>query len=77
MLEHTAKLDRVIARDMSGLTLSAGQLAAALDRIDRTLAPGGRLVIGVPMELWAPALAKGVFRAARRPGELLDGQGHL
>ena len=49
------------------------ETAAALDRIERTLTPGGRLVIGVPMELWAPALAKGMFRAARRPGDF-DGR---
>ena len=49
------------------------ETAAALDRIDDTLAPGGRLVIGVPMELWAPALAKGLFRALRRPGDF-DGR---
>lgn len=41
----------------------------ALAEIDRILAPGGRLVMGVPVELWAPALAKGAFRFARRPGE--------
>ena len=36
VLEHTAKLDRLTARDMSALTLSAADLAAALDRIGRT-----------------------------------------
>ena len=46
---------------------------AALAEVDRILVPGGRLVIGVPMELWAPALAKGLFRMARRPGSF-DGQ---
>ena len=41
----------------------------ALGEIARILAPGGRLVMGAPVELWAPALAKGLFRIARRPGE--------
>jgi SAM-dependent methyltransferase len=39
-----------------------------LDEIARILAPGGRAVIGVPIEIGPPALAKGVFRALRRPG---------
>ena len=47
--------------------------AAALAEIDRALAPGGRLVVGVPMEVWAPALAKGLFRMARRP-DAFDGR---
>ena len=41
----------------------------ALDQIDRILVPGGRLVMGAPVELWGPALAKGLFRIARRPHE--------
>jgi SAM-dependent methyltransferase len=41
----------------------------ALDEIARILKPGGRAVIGVPVEIGPPALAKGVFRALRRPGE--------
>jgi hypothetical protein len=31
------------------------------------LRPGGRVVIGVPVELGPPAFAKGCFRAVRRP----------
>jgi len=49
------------------------ETAAALDEIHRVLVGGGRLVIGVPMELWGPALAKGLFRSARRPHEF-DGR---
>ena len=40
----------------------------ALDHLHRVLAPGGLLVIGVPVEIGPPALAKGLFRMARRPG---------
>ena len=40
----------------------------ALSEIGRILAPGGRAVIGVPVEIGPPALAKGLFRALRRPG---------
>ncbi|MGE0045668.1 MAG: methyltransferase domain-containing protein [Hyphomonadaceae bacterium] len=39
----------------------------ALDAIARVLRPGGALIIGVPIEIGAPALAKGLFRWARRP----------
>ena len=53
--------------------LPAEATAAALAEIDRTVAPNGRLVVGVPMELWAPALAKGLFRMARRP-DSFDGR---
>jgi SAM-dependent methyltransferase len=45
----------------------------ALGEIERVLAPGGRAVIGVPVELGPPALGKGLFRLARRPGEF-DGR---
>ena len=41
----------------------------ALDEIARILRPGARAIIGVPIEVGPPALAKGVFRALRRPGE--------
>ncbi len=37
--------------------------------IDRLLKPGGHAVIGVPLELFMPALVKGLFRASRRYGE--------
>lgn len=40
----------------------------ALDQIARTLAPGGLLLVGVPVETGPPALLKGAFRAARRQG---------
>jgi SAM-dependent methyltransferase len=49
--------------------LPPAETARALDEIARILAPGGRAVIGVPVELGPPALAKGLFRALRRPGE--------
>lgn len=45
----------------------------ALDEIDRLLAPGGRLVVGVPVEVGPVALLKGAFRALRRPGDF-DGR---
>ena len=45
----------------------------ALDEIERILAPGGRLVLGVPVEIGPPALPKGLFRIVRRPGEF-DGR---
>jgi SAM-dependent methyltransferase len=53
--------------------LPAVETDAALAAIDRALAPGGRAVIGTPMELWGPALAKGLFRMLRRPGDF-DGR---
>ena len=43
--------------------------ARALDEIARILRPEGRAVIGVPIEVGPPALAKGLFRAIKRPGE--------
>jgi SAM-dependent methyltransferase len=49
--------------------LPPAETARALDELDRVLAPGGRLVLGVPVELGPPALAKGLFRAARRAGD--------
>ena len=48
--------------------LPPAETERALDEIARVLAPGGRAVIGVPVEIGPPALAKGVFRALRRPG---------
>jgi SAM-dependent methyltransferase len=53
--------------------LPAAETAAALAAIDRALVPGGRLVIGTPVELWGPALAKGLFRLLRRPADF-DGR---
>ena len=40
-----------------------------ITQIDRLLKPGGHVVIGVPHELFLPALAKGLFRATRRYGD--------
>jgi SAM-dependent methyltransferase len=48
--------------------LPPAETARALDEIARILAPGGRLVVGVPVEVGPPALLKGLFRMARRPG---------
>jgi SAM-dependent methyltransferase len=48
--------------------LPEAETEAALDTVARALAPGGRLVCGVPVEVGPPALAKGLFRRARRPG---------
>ena len=45
------------------------QTAEAIDAIDRVLADEGLAVIGVPLEVFAPALLKGLFRMARRYGE--------
>jgi SAM-dependent methyltransferase len=48
--------------------LPAPETICALDEIGRILKPGGRAIIGVPVEIGPPALPKGVFRALRRPG---------
>jgi len=53
--------------------LPPAETAHALDEIARVLEPGGRLVVGVPVEVGPPALAKGMFRAARRPHDF-DGR---
>lgn len=42
---------------------------SAIDEIHRLLKPAGTAVIGVPHELFLPALLKGLFRATRRYGE--------
>jgi SAM-dependent methyltransferase len=48
--------------------LPDAQLDQALAQIERILAPRGVLVLGVPVEIGPPALAKGLFRFLRRPG---------
>ncbi len=48
--------------------LPEAQTQAALAEIARILMPGGRVVIGVPVEIGPPALLKGLFRMVRRPG---------
>ena len=53
--------------------LPATETVRALDEIDRVLAPDGRLIVGVPLEVGPPALPKGLFRALRRPREF-DGR---
>lgn len=53
--------------------LPPAETARALDELDRILAPGGRLVVGVPVEIGPVALLKGLFRALRRPGDF-DGR---
>ena len=45
------------------------ETAAAIQDIHRILNPGGFAVIGVPHELFLPALLKGLFRMSRRYGE--------
>lgn len=44
-------------------------LEETLSQIEQLLAPGGRCVIGVPNEIFLPALVKGLFRMIRRPGQ--------
>ena len=45
------------------------ETALAIAEIHRLLKPAGIAVIGVPHELFLPALVKGLFRASRRYGE--------
>ncbi len=45
------------------------EMASAIAEIHRLLRPTGTAVIGVPHELFLPALLKGMFRASRRYGE--------
>jgi len=49
--------------------LPGAETARALDEIERILKPGGTAIIGVPVEIGPPALAKGLFRTLRRPGD--------
>lgn len=48
--------------------LPPAETAAALQRIADLLKPGGKTVIGVPVEIGIPALYKGLFRMVRRFG---------
>lgn len=57
--------------------LPEAETSAALDEIDRLLAPGATLVVGVPVEVGPPALAKGMFRAARRPASFDAAPGRI
>ena len=45
------------------------ELLAVMSEIQRLLRPDGVALVGVPHELFLPALVKGAFRAARRYGE--------
>ena len=45
------------------------ETALAMAEIHRLLKPAGIAVIGVPHELFLPALVKGLFRASRRYGD--------
>jgi GAF domain-containing protein len=47
--------------------LPGAETERAIWEIDRVLKVGGRLVVGVPVEIGLPALLKGLFRRARRP----------
>ncbi len=49
--------------------LPLAETIAALDEFDRILRPGGTAVIGVPVEIWIPALYRGLFRMTRRWGQ--------
>lgn len=49
--------------------LPEAETCAALDDIARLLCRDGRAVIGVPHELYLPAVLKGVFRMTRRLGD--------
>lgn len=44
------------------------ETAAAIDNISQTLKPSGYACIGVPNEIYLPALIKGLFRMSRRYG---------
>lgn len=49
--------------------LPEAETAQALAEICRLLKPDGYAVIGVPIEIYFPALVKGIFRMSRRYGE--------
>jgi trans-aconitate methyltransferase len=45
------------------------QTADALAAIQRLLSPAGTALVGVPVEVFAPAMLKGMFRMTRRRGD--------
>jgi SAM-dependent methyltransferase len=49
--------------------LPGKETVQALAEIQRLLKPGGLAIIGVPIEIYFPALVKGIFRLSRRYGE--------
>ena len=49
--------------------LPADETDRALETVHRVLAPGGVLICGVPVEIGPAAVAKGLFRRARRRDE--------
>lgn len=49
--------------------LSPEQIERELAQIAAILSPHGRALVGVPLEIFAPALVKGAFRMTRRFGE--------
>lgn len=49
--------------------LPEAEARLALGHINRLLKPSGLALIGVPHEIYLPALLKGAFRMTRRPGE--------
>ncbi len=53
------------------------ETADAIAQIHRLLKPEGTAVIGVPHELFAPAMFKGLFRMFRRFGEFDARPGHI
>ena len=57
--------------------LPEAETARALETLARVLAPGGVLVLGVPLEIGPMALAKGMFRRGRRPGDFDAAWGNI
>ena len=57
--------------------LPAKETDEALAAIGRMMKPDGRAVIGVPLEIGLPALAKGLFRMSRRYGSFDAAPGNI